>query len=75
MSAFDTHPYPIVLAKEITCMFTNIERSYFEADVIWSQDLAARIFWYFYQCTMDLTRSFHLNKTDSKLTASSAGCC
>ena len=45
--AFDPHPYPILLAEEINCMFTKIEHSYFLADFIWSQDNAARICWSF----------------------------
>ena len=72
MDAFDPHPYRILLAEEINFMFTKREHSYFVADFIWSQDNVAGIR---QQCTMDLTRSLHTNKTDSKLTAISAWCC
>ena len=71
MGAF-AHPYRILLAEEINFMFTKREQSYFVADFIWSQDNVAGIC---QQCTMDLTRSLHTNKTDSKLTAISAWCC
>ena len=72
MGAFDPHLYRILLAEEINFMFTKREHSYFVADFIWSQDNVAGIH---QQCTMDLTRSLHTNKTDSRLTAISAWCC
>ena len=72
MGAFDPHPSRILLAEKINSMFTKREHSYFVADFIWSQDNVAGIR---QQYTMDLTRSLHTNKTDSKLTAFPAWCC
>ena len=48
---FRTHPCQQI---QINSKFTEIEHSYFVADFIWSQDIAARICLYFYQCAMDL---------------------
>ena len=72
MGAFYPHPSRILLAEKINSMFTKREHSYFVADFIWSQDNVAGIR---QQCTMDLKRSLHTNKTDSKLTEISAWCC
>ena len=43
MSAFDLHFYPNVLSGEVNSKFTKIEHSYFIADLIWRQDIPARM--------------------------------
>lgn len=76
MGAFALHSYPVVLSGEIKSKFTKIGRSYFVADFIWSQDIAARICLYFLPMRDGfVTRSLHRNKTDFILTDFSAGYC
>ena len=76
MGAFALHSYPVVLSGEIKSKFTKIGRSYFVADFIWSQDIAARFCLYFLPMRDGfVTRSLHRNKTDFILTDFSAGYC
>ena len=71
MGAFDPQLYRILLAEEINFMF-NENRTFPLRSAKTTLLVSAGIL---QQCTMDLTRSLHTDKTDSKLTAIPAWCC
>ena len=74
MGAFDPHPYPILLEEEMNFSL-QIEHSLFVADLILDPSKRYPYLLEFFISARWIWRFHYANKTESKLTAPSAGCC